>query len=83
MVFEFKLPDVGEGIHEGEIVKWHVKAGDPVKEDQLIVEVMTDKATVEITSPKAGRIGDLREGGPGREGRRRHRHDPRRRRPGA
>ncbi len=60
MVFEFKLPDVGEGIHEGEIVKWHVKAGDAVKEDQLIVEVMTDKATVEITSPKAGRIGELR-----------------------
>ena len=60
MVFEFKLPDVGEGIHEGEIVKWHVRAGDAVKEDQLIVEVMTDKATVEITSPKAGRIGELR-----------------------
>lgn len=59
MVFEFKLPDVGEGIHEGEIVKWHVKPGDAVKEDQLIVEVMTDKATVEITSPKAGRIGQL------------------------
>lgn len=60
MVFEFKLPDVGEGIHEGEIVKWHVKAGDGVKADQLIVEVMTDKATVEITSPRAGRIADLR-----------------------
>jgi pyruvate dehydrogenase E2 component (dihydrolipoamide acetyltransferase) len=60
MVFEFKLPDVGEGIHEGEIVKWHVKSGDVVKEDQLIVEVMTDKATVEITSPRAGRIGELR-----------------------
>lgn len=59
MVFEFKLPDVGEGIHEGEIVKWHVKVGDTVKEDQLIVEVMTDKATVEITSPKAGRIGNI------------------------
>jgi pyruvate/2-oxoglutarate dehydrogenase complex dihydrolipoamide acyltransferase (E2) component len=59
MVFEFKLPDVGEGIHEGEIVKWHVKPGDAVKEDQLIVEVMTDKATVEITSPKTGRIGQL------------------------
>src|SRR5581483_5542081 len=59
MVFEFKLPDVGEGIHEGEVVKWHVKPGDVVKEDQLIVEVMTDKATVEITSPRAGRIGQL------------------------
>lgn len=59
MVFEFKLPDVGEGIHEGEIVKWHVKAGDAVREDQLIVEVMTDKATVEITSPRAGKIAQL------------------------
>lgn len=59
MVFEFKLPDVGEGIHEGEIVKWHIKAGDAVKEDQLIVEVMTDKATVEITSPKTGHIGGV------------------------
>jgi pyruvate/2-oxoglutarate dehydrogenase complex dihydrolipoamide acyltransferase (E2) component len=59
VVFEFKLPDVGEGIHEGEIVKWHVKTGDVVKEDQLIVEVMTDKATVEITSPRAGRIESL------------------------
>lgn len=60
MVFEFRLPDVGEGIHEGEIVKWHVKGGDPVREDQIIVEVMTDKATVEITSPRTGRIGELR-----------------------
>lgn len=59
MVFEFKLPDVGEGIHEGEIVKWHVKPGDAVREDQLIVEVMTDKATVEITSPRAGKIAQL------------------------
>ena len=54
--FEFKLPDIGEGVSEGEIVKWHVKPGDAVKEDQLLVEVMTDKATVEITSPKAGTV---------------------------
>jgi pyruvate dehydrogenase E2 component (dihydrolipoamide acetyltransferase) len=56
MPFEFKLPDIGEGVHEGEIVKWLVKEGDTVKEDQPLVEVMTDKATVEIPSPKAGTI---------------------------
>jgi pyruvate dehydrogenase E2 component (dihydrolipoamide acetyltransferase) len=56
MVFEFKLPDIGEGVVEGEIVRWLVKVGDRVKEDQLLVEVMTDKATVEIPSPVAGTI---------------------------
>ncbi len=56
MAFEFKLPDIGEGIHEGEVVKWLVKEGDVVKEDQPMIEVMTDKATVEIPSPKAGTI---------------------------
>lgn len=56
MAFEFKLPDIGEGVTEGEVVKWLVKAGDQVKEDQPIVEIMTDKATVEIASPKAGTI---------------------------
>jgi pyruvate dehydrogenase E2 component (dihydrolipoamide acetyltransferase) len=59
MAFEFKLPDIGEGVTEGEIVKWLVKAGDTVKEDQPIVEVMTDKATVEIASPKSGTIEKL------------------------
>ena len=49
--FEFKLPDIGEGVVEGEIVAWQVKAGDAVDEDQPMVEVMTDKATVEIPSP--------------------------------
>lgn len=53
---DFKLPDIGEGIAEGEIVKWLVKEGDIVKEDQPIFEVMTDKATVEIPSPRAGVI---------------------------
>ncbi len=54
--FEFKLPDIGEGVVEGEIVKWLVKAGDEVAEDQPLVEVMTDKATVTIPSPKKGRV---------------------------
>jgi 2-oxoisovalerate dehydrogenase E2 component (dihydrolipoyl transacylase) len=49
--FVFKLPDVGEGTAEAEIVAWHVKPGDTVKEDQPLVDVMTDKATVELTSP--------------------------------
>ena len=52
--FVFKLPDVGEGIAEAEIVAWHVKAGDHVAEDQPLVDVMTDKATVEMTAPVAG-----------------------------
>ncbi len=54
--FEFKLPDIGEGVAEGEIVAWHVKSGDVVKEDQAMVEVMTDKATVTIGAPKKGTI---------------------------
>ncbi len=54
--YVFKLPDVGEGIAEAEIIQWHVKVGDSVKEDQPLVDVMTDKATVEIAAPVAGRI---------------------------
>lgn len=56
MAFEFHLPDIGEGVVEGEIVAWKVKVGDKVKLDQPIVEIMTDKATVEIPSPRAGTI---------------------------
>src|SRR5204862_463565 len=56
MALEFKLPDVGEGVAEGEIVKWLVKVGDAVTEHQAIVEVMTDKATVEIPAPATGKI---------------------------
>jgi len=52
----FKLPDVGEGTAEAEIVTWYVKAGDHVHEDQNLVDVMTDKATVEMTSPVAGTV---------------------------
>jgi pyruvate dehydrogenase E2 component (dihydrolipoamide acetyltransferase) len=58
--FEFKLPDIGEGVTEGEIVKWLVTPGQAVKEDQPIVEVMTDKATVTITAPKAGTVVETR-----------------------
>ncbi len=54
--FVFKLPDVGEGTAEAEIVKWHAKVGDHVGEEQPLVDVMTDKATVEIASPVSGRI---------------------------
>ncbi len=60
MAYEFKLPDIGEGLTEGEVVKWLVKEGDTVVEDQPMVEVMTDKATVEITAPTAGVIADIR-----------------------
>jgi len=60
----FKLPDVGEGTAEAELVGWHVKVGDAVEEDQILAEVMTDKATVEITSPVAGTIAIL-HGEPG------------------
>ncbi len=56
MAFDFKLPDLGEGIHEGEIKKWLVKEGDTVKEHQPIAEIETDKAVVDLPSPKAGTI---------------------------
>ena len=59
MAFEFHLPDIGEGVVEGEIVGWKVKEGDIVALDQPIVEIMTDKATVEIPSPRAGRIAKI------------------------
>src|SRR5687767_13932851 len=56
MTYEIKLPDIGEGVVEGAIVKWLVKEGDAVAEDQPLVEVMTDKATVTIPSPKKGKV---------------------------
>ena len=52
--FTFNMPDVGEGVAEAEIVEWHVKVGDRVEEDQHLVDVMTDKATIDIESPVAG-----------------------------
>jgi 2-oxoisovalerate dehydrogenase E2 component (dihydrolipoyl transacylase) len=54
--FEFRLPDIGEGIAEAEIVAWHVAIGDEIKEDQQLADMMTDKATVEMESPVAGRV---------------------------
>ena len=57
--FVFKLPDIGEGIAEAEIVAWHVAVGDAVVEDQSIVDMMTDKATVGIESPVTGTIVQL------------------------
>src|SRR5882724_3479543 len=56
MAFNFYMPDIGEGVVEGEIVAWKVKVGDKVRLDQPLVEVMTDKATVELPSPRAGTI---------------------------
>jgi len=57
--YEFKLPDIGEGIAEAEIVAWHVKVGDIIGEDQQIADMMTDKATVEMESPVAGKVIEL------------------------
>ncbi|KAA9369783.1 2-oxo acid dehydrogenase subunit E2 [Ochrobactrum sp. Sa2BUA5] len=54
--FTIKLPDVGEGVAEAELVEWHVKVGDIVREDDLLAAVMTDKATVEIPSSRAGKV---------------------------
>ena len=64
MTREFKLPDIGEGVHEGEITKWFVQEGDAVRENDPLVEVMTDKVTVQIPSPVTGTILERR----GKEG---------------
>ena len=53
-LYVFRLPDIGEGVAEAEIVEWYVKIGDKIEEDQTLVDVMTDKATVDITSPVSG-----------------------------
>src|SRR5918995_872782 len=62
--YEFKLPDIGEGVTEGEIVGWLIHEGDSVAENQDMVEIMTDKATVTIGAPKSGKVVQLR-GKPG------------------
>ena len=64
MAYEFRFPDIGEGLTEGEIVEWKVKVGDFVKDHQTILEVETDKAVAEVPSPKAGYIISIK-GGPG------------------
>ncbi len=56
MAYEFRLPDIGEGVAEGEVVEWFVKEGETVREDAPLVSVLTDKANVEIPSPKAGKV---------------------------
>ena len=58
-LFTFKLPDIGEGISEAEIVAWHVKVGDAVSEDQPLADMMTDKATVEMESPVSGTVVEI------------------------
>src|SRR3984957_9046229 len=62
--YVFKMPDLGEGTVDAEIVAWHTKPGDAVTEDQLIVEVMTDKAAVEVPAPVSGRVVSI-TGAPG------------------
>lgn len=63
-MFEFILPDLGEGIHEGELIQWHVKENDTINEDEPLCDIETDKATVTIPSPRTGRIVQL-NGSPG------------------
>ena len=58
-MYEFKLPDLGEGIHEGEVLKWYVQPGDTIQEDDPLVDVETDKAAVTIPSPKGGRVASI------------------------
>jgi 2-oxoisovalerate dehydrogenase E2 component (dihydrolipoyl transacylase) len=58
-VYAIKMPDIGEGIAEVELVEWRIQPGDTVKEDQIVADVMTDKATVEIPSPVSGTVMEL------------------------
>lgn len=59
-MFEFRLPDLGEGIHEGEVLRWHVRPGEVIPEDAPLIDVETDKAAVTIPSPRSGRVVELR-----------------------
>ncbi len=61
MPFDFVLPDLGEGITEGEIRKWTVKEGDAVEEHQTVLEIETDKAIVEVPSPRKGKVLKIRK----------------------
>lgn len=60
MAYNFKLPELGEGIVEGEIASWLVKTGDDVQEDDIIAEIQNDKATVELPSPVNGKVLELK-----------------------
>ena len=59
-MLEFKLPEIGEGVVEGEIVRWHKQPGEPVRANEALVEVMTDKATIEVPSPVDAVVRELR-----------------------
>src|SRR5215213_3572759 len=59
MAYEFKLPDLGEGLTEGEVARWLVAVGQEVAEDEPLVEIQTDKTTVEIPSPAAGKVAQI------------------------
>jgi pyruvate dehydrogenase E2 component (dihydrolipoamide acetyltransferase) len=59
-MFEYRMPELGEGLHEGEIVKWHVKPGDTIKEDDILMEVQNDKAVVEVPSPVTGVVKEVK-----------------------
>ncbi|HJF32640.1 MAG TPA: 2-oxo acid dehydrogenase subunit E2 [Sporosarcina psychrophila] len=59
MAYEFRLPDIGEGIHEGEVVKWFVAKGDKINEDDTLLEIQNDKAVVEIPSPVSGTVEEI------------------------
>lgn len=59
-IFEYRMPELGEGLHEGEIVTWHVKPGDTIKEDDIIMEVQNDKAVVEVPSPVDGVVKEVK-----------------------
>ena len=59
MVYELKFADIGEGVHEGEILEWHVKVGEVIKVEQLLLEVNTEKVNAEITSPVSGKVVSL------------------------
>lgn len=58
--YQFKMPELGEGLVEGEIVKWHVSPGDTISEDDVICEVQNDKAVVEVPAPASGKVKELK-----------------------
>ncbi|RAV00926.1 dihydrolipoamide acetyltransferase family protein [Paenibacillus sp. YN15] len=59
-LFDYRFPELGEGLHEGEIVKWHIKAGDKLEEDQVMMEVQNDKAVVEVPAPVSGKVVEVK-----------------------